>query len=78
LLRMMMRGCNNARLDFMEIIAGRVRIAIDSFIVDATTGLPVEHPPDFVATEAGLFLTSPGTPQGVRQLREIQRIPLLR
>lgn len=45
----------------------------------ASTPLPVrvDPPPDFVATEAALYLTSPGTAEGVSQWKEITRIPLL-
>jgi hypothetical protein len=37
----------------------------------------VPYPPDFVATEAALYMTTPGTLQGVAKWREVARIPLL-
>lgn len=37
----------------------------------------IEPPPNFVATEAALFLTTPGTLEGVAKWREITRISLL-
>ena len=45
-----------------------------------TTALPdaqLQPPQDFSATEAALFLTTPGTVPGVSQWKEIARIPLL-
>ncbi|KAL3930817.1 MAG: hypothetical protein SGBAC_011602 [Bacillariaceae sp.] len=37
----------------------------------------VEIPPDFVAEEASLYMTTPGTLEGVAKWREVARIPLL-
>mmetsp|Transcript_28526 Transcript_28526/g.69406 ORF Transcript_28526/g.69406 Transcript_28526/m.69406 type:complete len:331 (-) Transcript_28526:85-1077(-) len=46
------------------------------FYSTAPLSVPVDPPPDFVATEAALFLTTPGTVEGVSQWKEITRIPL--
>eukprot|EP00977_Amphora_coffeiformis_P024881 scaffold17437_cov173-Amphora_coffeaeformis.AAC.3 len=37
----------------------------------------VNPPPDFVATEAALYLTTPGTVEGVSQWKEVTRISLV-
>ena len=38
---------------------------------------PPPVPPNFEATEAALFLTTPGTVEGVSQWRQVTRISLL-